>query len=46
MRKTMLTTKDNTLDAAHTLTQFVDYVGLNAAPQIQQGTGKCAHYVD
>jgi len=46
MRKTMLTQKDNTLDAAHTLTQFVDYVGLNAAPQVQQGTGKCAHYVD
>ena len=65
MRKTMLTTKDNTLDAAHaltqfvdyvglgsgrqanhTLTQFVDYVGLNGAAQVQQGAGKCAHYVD
>jgi hypothetical protein len=65
VRKTMLTTKDNTLDAAHaltqfvdyvglgsgrqanhTLTQFVDYVGLNGAAQVQQGAGKCAHYVD
>ena len=65
VRKTMLTQKDNTLDAAHaltqfvdyvglgsgrqanhTLTQFVDYVGLNGAAQVQQGAGKCAHYVD
>ena len=65
VRKTMLTQKDNTLEAAHgltqfvdyvglgsgrqanhTLTQFVDYVGLNGAAQVQQGAGKCAHYVD
>ena len=46
MRKTMLNTKDKTLEAAHTLTPFLDYVRLNAAPQVQQGEGKCARYVD